>query len=301
MSPLTISIIVFACVLGGGLLGVFLHRLLPDHHLSPETKEVVRLGMGLVAPTVALVLGLLVACAKGFYDTQSAEITQFSANMVVLDRVLAHYGPESEVARSALRSLVAGQIELMELPDDSSVNDSYRGAHKGEVVFDKIRELAPKDDNQRSLRAQATSVAIQLGQTRWLMFEQRTVPVPRLLLVMLVSWLAVLFISFGLYASPNPYRGSEFVLLRFGRFRRNFPDSRDVPPFRTDSSICRSIACGTGAAWAIKYSPVCHFCLSRSQTPRRRDRFLQRLAYMEPKAHRSPACALLRAGRRSLA
>ena len=203
MSPLTISIIVFACVLGGGLLGVFLHRLLPDHHLSPETKEVVRLGMGLVATTVALVLGLLVASAKGFYDTQSAEITQFSANMVVLDRVLAHYGPESAVARSALRSLAAGQIERMELPDDSSVNDSYRGAHKGEVVFDKIQELAPKDDNQRSLRAQATSVTIQLGQTRWLMFEQRTVPVPRLLLVMLVSWLAVLFISFGLYASPN--------------------------------------------------------------------------------------------------
>jgi hypothetical protein len=145
----------------------------------------------------------LVASAKGFYDSQSAEITQFSANMVVLDRVLAHYGPESEVARSALRSLAAGQIERMERPDDSSVNDSYRGAHKGEVVFDKIQELAPKDDNQRSLRAQATSVAIQLCQTRWLMFEQRTVPVPRLLLAMLVSWLAVLFISFGLYASPT--------------------------------------------------------------------------------------------------
>ena len=63
--------------------------MLPDHHLSPETKEVVRLGMGLVTTTVALVLGLLVASAKGFYDTQSAEITQFSANMVVLDRALA--------------------------------------------------------------------------------------------------------------------------------------------------------------------------------------------------------------------
>jgi hypothetical protein len=91
----------------------------------------------------------------------------------------------------------------MELPDDSSGTDSQRGTHKGEIVLDKIQELSPQDDNQRSLRAQATSVAIQLGQTRWLMFEQRTLPVPRLLLVMLISWLAVLFISFGLYASPN--------------------------------------------------------------------------------------------------
>ena len=159
--------------------------------------------MGLVATTVALVLGLLVASAKGFYDTQSAEITQFSANMVVLDRVLAHSGPESAEARSALRNLAVRQIEFVALPDDSSGTDSRGGTQKGEVVLDKIQELSPKDDNQPSLRAQATSVAIQLGQTRWLMFEQRTVPVPRLLLVMLVSWLAVLFISFGLYASPN--------------------------------------------------------------------------------------------------
>ena len=159
--------------------------------------------MGLVATTVALVLGLLVASAKGFYDTQSAEITQFSANMVVLDRVLAHSGPESAEARSALRNLAVRQIEFVALPDDSSGTDSRGGTQKGEVVLDKIQELSPKDDNQRSLRAQATNVAIQLGQTRWLMFEQRTVPVPRLLLVMLVSWLAVLFISFGLYASPN--------------------------------------------------------------------------------------------------
>jgi hypothetical protein len=156
-----------------------------------------------VATTVALVLGLLVASAKGFYDTQSAEITQFSANMVVLDRVLAHSGPESAEARSALRNLAVRQIEFVALPDDSSGTDSRGGTQKGEVVLDKIQELSPKDDNQPSLRAQATSVAIQLGQTRWLMFEQRTVPVPRLLLVMLVSWLAVLFISFGLYASPN--------------------------------------------------------------------------------------------------
>jgi hypothetical protein len=159
--------------------------------------------VGLVATTVALVLGLLVASAKGFYDTQSAEITQFSANMVVLDRVLAHSGPESAEARSALRNLAVRQIEFVALPDDSSGTDSRGGTQKGEVVLDKIQELSPKDDNQPSLRAQATSVAIQLGQTRWLMFEQRTVPVPRLLLVMLVSWLAVLFISFGLYASPN--------------------------------------------------------------------------------------------------
>jgi len=59
---------VFACASGGGLLGVFIHRQLPPHHLSPESKDGVRLGMGLVATTVALVLGLLVAEKLRFSD-----------------------------------------------------------------------------------------------------------------------------------------------------------------------------------------------------------------------------------------
>jgi hypothetical protein len=90
-NPLATSIFVFGCAFGGALLGLFIHRLLPDRHLSPESKDVARLGMGLVATTMALVLGLLVASAKGFYDTQTNEVTQLAANVVLLDRVLAHY------------------------------------------------------------------------------------------------------------------------------------------------------------------------------------------------------------------
>lgn len=75
MSPITVTVIVFAGVFGGGLAGVLIHSVLKTEHLSPESREVVRLGMGLVATTVALVLGLLIASAKGFYDTQNSEVT----------------------------------------------------------------------------------------------------------------------------------------------------------------------------------------------------------------------------------
>ena len=34
MSSTIISLIVFACVFGGALLGIFLHAVLPQHHLS---------------------------------------------------------------------------------------------------------------------------------------------------------------------------------------------------------------------------------------------------------------------------
>ena len=90
MGSIGISSIVFACVFGGALLGMFIRALLPQHHLSGETKDVVKLGMGIVATLSALVLGLLIASAKGSFDAQSTELTQMSAKVILLDRLLAH-------------------------------------------------------------------------------------------------------------------------------------------------------------------------------------------------------------------
>src|SRR5271156_1258708 len=107
VSPMTISWVVFACVFGGALVGMLLRATLPAHHLNADSKDVVKLGMGLVATMSALVLGLLVASAKSSFDAQGAQLKQMSANVVLLDRVLAHYGPETKEARDALRATVA--------------------------------------------------------------------------------------------------------------------------------------------------------------------------------------------------
>jgi hypothetical protein len=199
MSGLSISIVVFACVFGGALVGILIYQLLPKDQLSAESKDIVRLGMGLVATMVALVLGLLVGSAKSFYDNQNDEVTQFAANVVLLDRTLAHYGPETAAVRAAMRDSMSHIFQVVE-----SGNSDKRVAQRGEAIFDMINELSPKDDNQRSMRAEASSVATQLARIRWLVYEQRTVRIPMLLLVMLVFWLTALFVSFGLYAPRNP-------------------------------------------------------------------------------------------------
>ncbi len=203
MSSLTISVIVFGCVLGGTLLGIFVHFRLPDHHLSSDTRDVVRLGMALVATTLALVLGLLIASAKGFYDTQNTEVTQLAANVVVLDRILAHYGPETKEVRALLRNSVVRFADLTWPQDGSAKTRFDPNAARAEVLFDAIEDLSPKTDIQRSLQAQALGLAIQMGQTRWLIIEQKTSSVPTPLLVVLVFWLTVLFMSFGLFVRPN--------------------------------------------------------------------------------------------------
>jgi ABC-type transporter Mla maintaining outer membrane lipid asymmetry permease subunit MlaE len=75
MNPIATSVIVFACIFGGAVLGMFLRGVLPAHHFDDDTKDIIKLGMGLIATMTALILGLLIASAKGSYDTQKAEVT----------------------------------------------------------------------------------------------------------------------------------------------------------------------------------------------------------------------------------
>src|SRR5271165_2217019 len=106
MSPLSLSLIAFACIFGGTFLGTFLRRRLPGHHLSGDTKDVVRLGTGLIGTMAALVLGLLIASANSTYETQSGQVRQLTANIVLLDNILAQYGPETNSIRNLLRHAV---------------------------------------------------------------------------------------------------------------------------------------------------------------------------------------------------
>jgi len=203
MSSIAISSIVFACAFGGALVGTSLQAALPKHHLTAESKGVVNAGMGLVATLAALVLGLLIASAKNSYDAQSTELTELSAKVVFLDRVLAHYGPEAKEAREVLRSSVVRVLDQMWSKDRTGPSQLEPTSAGGEVLADKIQELSPKNDTQRSLQAQSMSIVMAIGQTRWLMYEQRVTSISMPLLIVLTFWITALFISFGLFAPLN--------------------------------------------------------------------------------------------------
>ena len=92
----------FACVLGGGLLGTFLRGRLPERHLSAESKDLVRLAMGLLATMSALVVGLLITTAKTAYDTQGGEFRRMSAEIVLLDRAPGPLRARGERQRASI-------------------------------------------------------------------------------------------------------------------------------------------------------------------------------------------------------
>src|SRR5215467_10285848 len=205
MSAIAIAGIVFACIFGSAVFGLFLRALLPEHHLSSESKDVVKLAMGLIATMAALVLGLMTASAKRSFDVQSEETVQTAANIIRLDRALARYGPETKEIRDLLRRAVAFRIQLT-WPEDGSAPrnlDSPELTRAAEGLDDKISELSPRNELQREFKSQAVRIAGDLLGTRWLRVAQLSNPVPLLFVVVLIFWLSILFGTFGLFAPRN--------------------------------------------------------------------------------------------------
>jgi uncharacterized membrane protein (DUF485 family) len=203
MGSIAISSIVFAVVFGGALLGLFLHKLLPQQHRSDESKSIVMIVMGLVATMTAIVLGLLISSAKSSFDVLNREITGTSSDIILLDRTLAAYGTETKETRDLLRSAFANALGHLELKERA--NPPHLGLSTQDVdsIFERIQGLLPKDDRQRFLKAEALSTLREIQRTRWLMYEQQANLISMPMLIILVLWLTILFISFGLYAPAN--------------------------------------------------------------------------------------------------
>jgi hypothetical protein len=191
--------------LGGTIFGIFLRNTLPQHHLSGATKDVVRLGTGLIGTIAALVLGLLIASANTTYQTQNSQVQQLTANIVVLDRTLAQYGPETDMARNLLRRMVPTVADRIwrENGSESAKREPFEASAAGLSFYDEILKLSPHTDTQRSLQARAIDAAQELAKTRLLLFAEAGVTIPMPFLVVLVSWLAIIFASYSLFADNN--------------------------------------------------------------------------------------------------
>src|SRR5215831_11311785 len=119
LTPLIISLIVFAVVLAGAFAGWAIRQRLPAHHLSDETKNLVSVSMAVVATVSALVLGLLISNANTSFRALGGEVTTLSAQILRLDQILRRYGPDTEPARETLRQH-AEQKTIDLFPDDSA-------------------------------------------------------------------------------------------------------------------------------------------------------------------------------------
>jgi len=205
MSAVVIAAIVLLCVFGGAMVGRGLRRHLPDHHLSDDSKDTVKLAIGVIATLSALVLGLMVSSAKGTFDRMGDEFTQAAATVVQLDHALAEYGPETIGIRGKLRQNFQIVVEALVAEDRSQLAKLQTPAagNRIEDVATGIRMLAPRDDIQREVRARALSLVDVVSANRALLLLQQHVSISTPLLVVVVSWLTLIFVGFGVFSPPR--------------------------------------------------------------------------------------------------
>jgi hypothetical protein len=215
MESLTFALVVAFVTFVGALVGMWTRGRLPEHHVDPDSKDVVKLAMGLVATMTALILGLVVSSTKAQFDAEDANVKESAANILSLDRALARYGDETAPIRAMIKRAMA--LRITQVWPDSGVTieslDNAQMEHGVEGVMDRILTLTPTTDSQRWAQSQALQLMTTLQSNRWLMLEREGSGVAHPFLIVIVVWLTLIFASFGLFA---PRHATSIAALAVG-------------------------------------------------------------------------------------
>jgi hypothetical protein len=200
MDALAMSSLVFVLVFGAALAGIAIRRVRPDQHFTAEARDTMGRAIGLVGTMTSLVLGMLVSSGKTFYDGEKNQVAELSAQVILLDDLLKAYGPETGELRMEAQRTVVEIVDRI-WPRKSSQSAELHPLANGAHFYEHLRLLAPKNEEQASVKAQLLAATLSLRKTYWLMFlqsEQSSIAVP--LLSVVTAWLVVIFCSFGIFA-----------------------------------------------------------------------------------------------------
>lgn len=205
MSPIQFAAIAFVCILASAIGGAVLRRRLPEHHVSGDSKDVIKLSIALVATMSALVLALLFASTRTSFERTSGLVSRLTADITELDRVLKHYGPEAQPVRTALRAEIQPMIDSIWRDEAIARGVKFEDSKtpEEEVLF-MLQDLQPANSRQRALQARAIQVSSDLAQTQLALFAQRTDSISNTFLIVLIIWLMFIFGIFSMSAPPNP-------------------------------------------------------------------------------------------------
>jgi ABC-type amino acid transport system permease subunit len=203
MIHIVTGLISFAAIFGGALIGLFVRRRLPGHHLSTETQSVVTVAVAVIGTLSALVLGLMISAANGSFSKRSDEIRELSLQMIRVERNLRRYGPEADDARTKLRAYAILRLEQHSPKKGQTPPSPQKGIEALESVQDALLALTPKDAREKYLHTLCLTLSSNLIYERWSLEQHagHSIPVP--FLVLLIFWLAIVFASFGLFAPAN--------------------------------------------------------------------------------------------------
>lgn len=204
MNPIAIATTAFCLILAGTMLGMWARSKLPEHHLTGDSKEVIRLATALVGTLTAVVLALLFAATRTSFEHTSSSVSRLAADISELDEILDEYGPDAAPIRRQLRAEMGPLMDSIWRDDAVAAGRLIpsRTSHSQGALY-MVRELQPKTFVQTSLQTRALQIVTDIAQTRLLLFAQPPDSVSTPFMVVLVLWLVFIFTTFSMSAKPN--------------------------------------------------------------------------------------------------
>lgn len=200
-----ISLICFLGMFGGAMLAQVAARRLSEHHVSPGTQDTVKLGVGMVAAMTSLILGLMTASVKSNFDDTDKDVHTYALSILSLETELRHAGsagcqPQVLLMDYTRAVLQENWVVTGDLPHTRTE------ATSADILLSldtAIRSWQPDTDLLKEVRAAAISNLRAILTTRWAVSEEAVASVPGPFLFVLIVWLSLIFISFGLFAPRN--------------------------------------------------------------------------------------------------
>jgi hypothetical protein len=211
-SSLLICVMALVAMFGGGLLGILASRFLPEHHLSDSSASAVKLLATVVVSLTSLVLALMLSAANSSFSVNAGIVKKLSSDLIHLDHLLRAYGPEANEARASLRAYTTSKNDELFPVSTASPPTDRETAARLDTLLDCVLSLAPADRRHTVLVEQALAITSSIYAERWLLWENPGTTVPPQFLFVLIFWLFLIFVSFGLFAPFNLTVITSFLL-----------------------------------------------------------------------------------------
>jgi hypothetical protein len=211
------ALIVFALLCGGTAVGLLLKSQLLERYAETGALDSMNLIISFLVTITAIVIGLLINSTKSFIDATQNHWAMFAGQLIRLDQSLRNYGSESEPMRRQLQSFTAAGIVNFWRGDAIPAGVNYPNVRKlskddarqelsdilNRVELGIIR-LEPIDPLHERLAVDCFDQYNEFARARWSLLMAPQNPLPTPFLRMLVAWLTMIFVCFGVRASANP-------------------------------------------------------------------------------------------------
>jgi len=204
--PIIVSLAVLVLACGSLYLGSWIASRLPEKHRVYEAQKAAQFGISMMATLAALVLGFMVTSARATFDRANDDIVDVSTSILLIDRSLSGYGPETAPIRQDLRAFIARATGRVS-PDGEMKEIAFRLPHTSLSLLTQLQvrilALQPQTRAQDWFQRRALQVTADLAKGRILTSEHERSSEPTALLIVVTAWIVLIFIGMGAFAMHN--------------------------------------------------------------------------------------------------